>query len=673
MTKKLRKPLSIILSIMMILSVFTIAPITASAADNPEATLSFPDYDNGWDIPESNTTGLNTYSNGTYSISLYTNNSYYKMNNGYLLMGKQNAYLELPVFSFDVEKIVVTGKRGASEKVNTNIYVGEEAASTTVTGSTDTNTFEIASDYQAAGNAYRLKIENSYNAQITKIEIYKAESVPAPTTYTVTWKNWDGTELEKDEGVEKDSLPKYDGATPEKAEDDENTYTFAGWTDGTTTYALTDALPAVTADATYTAVFDATPKSNPDQEAADAVAAMMNALPDPENVTVNDKDAIAAAGYAYAALTNAQKALIDNAVVVRYRAVAEAYAAVAKEEADQEAANGVTYLINQIPDEITANDKEAIENARKAYNMLTDDQKALVDAETLAKLEAAEEAFAALLVNDSYVENESVAPGKSIKIVGAAKGGTAPYTFAYYFKKTVNTKWNKIGTEFGTATSAKFTPTSAGAYDIKVIVKDADGKTAEKLLTANVVKPLQTGASLSASSIALGGSVKVTAAPTGGTAPYTIAFYYKRAANSIWHTMKLRGTSAILTPTATGYYDIKCVVTDANGIKTEEIFQVNVKNFNNLSKNNKSETVPVNTTITITGNSEGGKAPVTYEYFFKRSENTKWNSLKPATDAGTYAKFTLTKAASYDLKVIATDSEGTKAEKIITVTAVADA
>ena len=55
---------------------------------------------------------------------------------------------------------------------------------------------------------------------------------PAPTTYTVTWKNWDGTELEKDENVAAGATPSYDGETPTKPEDANNTYTFAGWSPG---------------------------------------------------------------------------------------------------------------------------------------------------------------------------------------------------------------------------------------------------------------------------------------------------------------------------------------------------------------------------------------------------------------------------------------------------------
>lgn len=79
----------------------------------------------------------------------------------------------------------------------------------------------------------------------------------AAKTYTVTWKNGD-TVLETDTGVEQGATPTYDGETPTKAASAQYTYTFSGWTDGTTTYAVGDTLPGVTADVTYTALFSET-------------------------------------------------------------------------------------------------------------------------------------------------------------------------------------------------------------------------------------------------------------------------------------------------------------------------------------------------------------------------------------------------------------------------------
>ena len=70
---------------------------------------------------------------------------------------------------------------------------------------------------------------------------------------------------------------------------------------------------------------------------------------------------------------------------------------------DQEAADAVLALFDALPADITLEDKAAIEAARAAYEALTAEQKALVSAEDLAKLTAAEQALAALVA--TAVEN----------------------------------------------------------------------------------------------------------------------------------------------------------------------------------------------------------------------------------------------------------------------------
>lgn len=48
-------------------------------------------------------------------------------------------------------------------------------------------------------------------------------------TFTVTWLDWNGTELERDEKVTEGSTPSYDGETPTRAETEDIIYTFTGW------------------------------------------------------------------------------------------------------------------------------------------------------------------------------------------------------------------------------------------------------------------------------------------------------------------------------------------------------------------------------------------------------------------------------------------------------------
>ena len=48
-------------------------------------------------------------------------------------------------------------------------------------------------------------------------------------TYTVTWKNWDGTVLEVDEDVRRGSYPEYNGETPTRPDEGAYYYSFSGW------------------------------------------------------------------------------------------------------------------------------------------------------------------------------------------------------------------------------------------------------------------------------------------------------------------------------------------------------------------------------------------------------------------------------------------------------------
>ncbi len=106
-------------------------------------------------------------------------------------------------------------------------------------------------------------------------------------------------------------------------------------------------------------------------------------LPDAANVTVENKAAIVAARAAYDALTDAQKATLPTDALSKLQTVEAALAIVSLPAAA----------------DVTAENKAAIEAARAAYNALTDAQKTAVGADALAKLEAAESALVAAMIN----------------------------------------------------------------------------------------------------------------------------------------------------------------------------------------------------------------------------------------------------------------------------------
>lgn len=68
--------------------------------------------------------------------------------------------------------------------------------------------------------------------------------------YTVTWKNWDGSDLYVDTKAAKGGIPGYAGPTPTKPATQTVSYEFAGWT---------PSVVAVTGNTTYTATFTEIP------------------------------------------------------------------------------------------------------------------------------------------------------------------------------------------------------------------------------------------------------------------------------------------------------------------------------------------------------------------------------------------------------------------------------
>ena len=140
-------------------------------------TLSFTD--NVFGIDTEKQTAAKTYTYEGYTITLTPagegNSFYYNSKDKYVILGKQDATLEFHGFDFAVSAIEITGREAASASIVQNFFVGETAVSTQTTGAKGTNVYNIASDYQAAGTHYTLKVLSNHNTQITEVKVYKAQ------------------------------------------------------------------------------------------------------------------------------------------------------------------------------------------------------------------------------------------------------------------------------------------------------------------------------------------------------------------------------------------------------------------------------------------------------------------------------------------------------------------
>ncbi|MDY6396229.1 MAG: Ig-like domain-containing protein [Treponema sp.] len=134
---------------------------------------------------------------------------------------------------------------------------------------------------------------------------------------------------------------------------------------------------------------------------------------------------------AYDTLTEAQKALVPaetlNLLTSAETAYAELKAAADSETANKTAADAVIAKITAIGTvAYTSESKAKIDDARKAYNALTEAQKALVPAETLNLLTSAESKYTELkAAADSGTANQNAADAVIAKITAI---GTVAYT-----------------------------------------------------------------------------------------------------------------------------------------------------------------------------------------------------------------------------------------------------
>ena len=125
-----------------------------------------------------------------------------------------------------------------------------------------------------------------------------------------------------------------------------------------------------------------------DKAAAAKVEDMISDLPPLKDIKLSDEEEVQSVADAYNALTANQKKYVTN--YDKLVAALEKIESLKEQEEDKKKAAKVEDAIDKLPkvENLSLDDKEAVEDAREAYDNLTNQQKALV--KDLAKLEAAE-------------------------------------------------------------------------------------------------------------------------------------------------------------------------------------------------------------------------------------------------------------------------------------------
>ena len=271
------------------------------------------------------------------------------------------------------------------------------------------------------------------------------------------------------------------------------------------------------------------------------------------------------------------------------------------------------------------------------------------------------------LVNDSTISAEKIDLGESVTVTAKAFTGRSPYQYAVYYKQTSQTSWT-CAQNYGTNTTVTITPKAAKTYTVRVKVKDASDTIVNKDFKVTVSKAteLANTSKISATSIALGSNVKVTASATGGKTPYQYAVYYKQTSQTSWTCAQSYGTNTTLTitPKAATIYTVRVKVKDAADTIVNKDFKVTVSKAAELANTSKlsATSIALGSNVKVTASAKGGKTPYQYAVYYKQTSQTSWTC---AQSYGTNTTVTITPkaATTYTVRVKVKDAAGTIVNK----------
>ena len=273
----------------------------------------------------------------------------------------------------------------------------------------------------------------------------------------------------------------------------------------------------------------------------------------------------------------------------------------------------------------------------------------------------------AALANTSKLSATSVSVGSAVTVTCSSTGGTGTKKYRVAYKRSGSDTWT-TAQDYSTTTSVKITPKYADTYTIAVKVKDCSGTVKRKDLTVKAVKNLTNTSKLSAASISLKSSVKVSCSSTGGSGTVKYAVWYKQSTSDSWTKAQDYSTNktVTVTPKHTGTYTVRVKAKDGSGtVKSKDLTLKVTAALTNTSKVSASS-VSVGGTVTVTCASTGGTGTKKYRVAYKRAGSDTWTTAQDYSTT-TSVKITPKHSDTYTIRVKVKDGSGKIVSKDLTV------
>ncbi|GEM_PF-2118681 len=260
-------------------------------------------------------------------------------------------------------------------------------------------------------------------------------------------------------------------------------------------------------------------------------------------------------------------------------------------------------------------------------------------------------------------DKTSVGIGDEVTFTANVDDETLYYCYDYAVYNEQTGEWDVIAeNEYDQSYQHAFD--KAGTYKVRVSAKTADDMqpyaTSEEI-TVQVANNLEVSAKLSASKVATGGKVTVTATASRGTGSYTYRYLLYNPSNKGWTQLQGYSDKSTYTWTASGvgarhlYVEVK----DKDGtIVRSKASGVNVLSKPAVTAKISTSKIAAGDKVTITATASQGSGKYTYRYLLYNPSNKGWTQLQGYSTKNTYT-WTASGVGARHLYVEVKDSNGT--------------
>ena len=273
------------------------------------------------------------------------------------------------------------------------------------------------------------------------------------------------------------------------------------------------------------------------------------------------------------------------------------------------------------------------------------------------------------LSSSSYLSTDHVFLGKNVMINGVGVGGTGPYTYAFYYKRSIEETWHCLQS-FQSNSRTVFTPEFSGTYDI--CIKVHDSLNAEHKLYSQLTvetPPFEATFTMNRNNIWVGESVNLRASVEGNQT-YSYAFYARHSSRDNWSCLNTFSASQEYTfaPQQVGVYEVCIKAMNMNNVIAKQYFLLTV--HNELNADNcyiADDQITIGEDIVMVGRGRGGVGPYQYAFYYKRHNNEEWSCARTFGSNG-IATFTPQTTTNYDICIKVKDADNTIKKKYFTAT-----